>query len=513
MSLARPLRWLAGLIGLVTACILAGVAATTLWPATAQTRHFEADLRLSPDPARASTVHVPTLFGDLDVHFNGLAPGIVALPQVKASITDVLSRPGVTVSSVAPGPLELEAAVRDAAISLGTRYAAGAAIAALVALGVVALARRRRPSRAAVAICLSAWLVSLAGTGLGVWRTYQPTRTTAYAATGVLGTVQQNAGLLREAQARADQSAPYLMNVLALSQALRQRYQPAEAGEPVVRLLVVSDVHGGNQYGLMRRIVQEEDIDAVLDLGDLVSFGRVEELEAAGIPGGIASLGVPYLFVSGNHDTTSADDNTVRQRLARIGNVVVLQPDSQNYREVEMGGLRLAGFNDPRWFGDDGKRSAAKQQPAIERFNATFDGRELDVVLAHEPAAAQGTDLGRVSLNGHIHTPALAGNRVQAGTFTGGGPSSHYVTSEDGAELTGQPSSFDVLSFAADCSLTTLERYTWRGLLEGRPAFDDVSVINGARVATPLAEDAGRTCAKPTSAPVVTDVPAAPATP
>ena len=81
-----------------------------------------------------------------------------------------------------------------------------------------------------------------------------------------------------------------------------------------------------------------------------------------------------------------------------------------------------------------------------------------------------------------MHSVDLEGNRVQAGTFTGGGPLSHFLADEGGEELVGQPSAFDVLTFGTDCRLASLSRYRFRDVIEGRPAYDDVSLVNGRRV-------------------------------
>ena len=89
---------------------------------------------------------------------------------------------------------------------------------------------------------------------------------------------------------------------------------------------------------------------------------------------------------------------------------------------------------------------------------------------------------GGVLVNGHMHSVDLEGNRVQAGTFTGGGPLSHFLADTGGEELVGQPSAFDVLTFGTDCRLATLTRYRFRDVIEGRPAYDDVSLVNGRRV-------------------------------
>ena len=114
----------------------------------------------------------------------------------------------------------------------------------------------------------------------------------------------------------------------------------------------------------MRTIVREEHIDAVVDLGDLLNFGQVAEGDPVGLFKGIESLGVPYLFVRGNHDATRAGDAALLRRMARVPNVVLLQPNEQTYTEQSINGIRIAGFNDPRWFGDNNHNNAAKQVPA-----------------------------------------------------------------------------------------------------------------------------------------------------
>ena len=101
--------------------------------------------------------------------------------------------------------------------------------------------------------------------------------------------------------------------------------------------------------------------------------------------------------------------------------------------------------------------------------------------MTHEPYAAEQVERGRLLVNGHMHTPAIEGNRIQVGTFTGGGVVSHY-SEGPGQELDGQPYSFDIAQFGTSCELTSLSRYSFRNLLEGRPAYDSVQVISGARI-------------------------------
>jgi hypothetical protein len=209
----------------------------------------------------------------------------------------------------------------------------------------------------------------------------------------------------------------------------------------------------------------------------------VTEADAAGIFQGIASLGVPYLFTKGNHDAQSASDTALLRRLAKVKNVVLLQPQPDEYTVQSIAGIRIAGFNDPRWFGDDNQDNAAKQKPAAAAFSAAMaDLPAPDVVVAHEPGAVSAIDRAGIRVHGHLHKDTLDGNMIGVGTFTGGGPFSHFLAGGPGEELTGQPSAFDVAVFGDDCSLVSLTRYQFRNVIEGRPAYDDVSLINGTRV-------------------------------
>jgi len=491
---SRRVRHGLAVVGLTVACAAAGTSATTVAPATAQTLHYQASVTLDPNPLNTGELVATTAFGDLRLEFQGVAPGIHAVPQVKANIAEVLSRPNVSLATLRPGPEELSAAIRDVALSVMVRFTLGALAVVVTVLAGYAVLRRRRPPTALVVAGLVGWLSATALTGLSLYATYQPDRQESFTSTGVLGTLQRNQGILSDVETRATQVAPYLRNLIALSTALQQKYQAAPLeSDTSLRVLLVSDIHAGNQYDLMRTIVQEEGVDVVVDTGDLVNFGTVEEAEATGLFTGMESVGVPYLFVRGNHDANSATDTAMLDRLARVRNVTLLEDGAGDYTEVTMHGIRIAGFNDPRWFGDSGTGSPAKQAPAREAFARAYAGRPpADLVASHEPWAVQGLP-GGVLVNGHMHSSDLEGNRVQVGTFTGGGPFTHFLADTDGEELEGQPSAFDVLTFGTDCRLATLTRYRFRDVIEGRPAYDDVSLVNGRRVDGREA-DPTRTC-------------------
>lgn len=487
-------------IGFTLLALLGGITATSLAPVTAETDYYRATVSLSANPREASNITVPTIFGDLIVTFQGLAPGIEAVPQIRAEITDALATPGMTATSLQPTQEEISDAVRQAGSDLAVRFLIGAFTTAALLLVAYVLVRHRRPAPWLVGSTLVAAVLASLGTTALIATTYRVDRQPTFATTGVLTAVQANLDLLDDVEARSAQVAPYLRNLIVLSGALQEKYtEQATEREVALRLLLVSDIHGANYYPLMRSIIEEERIDAVIDTGDIVNFGSPAELTASGLRDGIESLGVPYIFVRGNHDARSERDYAVVEAIAQVPGAYVLQPRPDRYTEIELGGLRIAGFNDPRWFGDSGSGSAEKQQPAREQFLAAFeDRRALDVVVSHEPWAVSDLDGVGVALNGHMHSPDLQGNRVQAGSFTGGGPFTHFRETQPGEELSGQPFAFDVLTFGTDCRLSTVMRYQYQNIVRGRPAYDDISLVNGSRVDTREVDDS-RTCRTPTT--------------
>ena len=478
------------LLVLVFAVSLGGVSATSLFPTTVQTNHYSAEVRLSALPSFTSTIHSPTSFGDLDLNFTStyLAPGIDATVQVRQTITSLFDR-SMTIQSLEPSSKEISDALGSGVTQIALKFAGGVLIVGGGAICVIAYARRRRPTaRQLVSVGVAA-VLAIGGTGIGIVGTYQPDKLTSFTTTGLLGTVRSNAGLLASVQARAQEATPYVTNLLALSAALQAKFVPADVSlPPAAKFLLVSDIHGANQYPVMKRIVEDEKITAVIDSGDLLNLGSLTEAELAGIFTSIKNLGVPYIFVRGNHDASSPSDQALLERMAKIPNVVLLEPTPQAYTEVGVNGVLLAGFNDPRYFGDDNKNIPQKEKPAADAFNLAFVNRPRpDIVVTHEPDAANLVAAATLLINGHLHKDELQGNRIGVGTFTGGGTMSHFLmdtAGEEPGELAGQPYAFDIAVYDQSCDLTSLTRYTFRDLIEGRPVYDDVSVINGKTIAT-----------------------------
>src|SRR5664280_140126 len=486
------------LLVLVFAVSLGGLSATSLFPTTVQTDHYRAEVRLSALPAFTSTIHSPTSFGDLDLEFASpyLAPGIDATVQVRETITTLFDRK-MSIQSLQPSSTEVSAALSSGLTELALKFCGGVLVVGVGAITVIAYARRRHPTVRQCISVTAAGLLAIGGTGLAIMGTYQPDQLTSFRTTGLLGTVRSNAGLLASVEARAQEATPYVTNLLALSAALQEKFVPASiTTPPAARFLLVSDIHGANQYPVMKRLIDEEKITAVIDSGDLLNFGNITEAQLSGIFTSIKSLGVPYIFVRGNHDASGLADQSLLDRMTAIPNVILLQPTAQSYTELAINGVLIAGFNDPRFFGDDNQNIAQKEQPAADAFNRAFADRPRpDIVVTHEPSAAKMVASATLLVNGHLHKDELEGNRVGVGTFTGGGTMSHFIvanTGDEPGELAGQPYAFDIAVYGQSCDLTSLTRYTFRNLIQGQPVYDNVSVINGKTIAT--REPGKRTC-------------------
>lgn len=172
---------------------------------------------------------------------------------------------------------------------------------------------------------------------------------------------------------------------------------PEEPPNDAIRLVHVSDIHlSPLGLPLAQTLVEQYAADAVIDTGDLVDWGTPAE---DAFVDQIAGLGVPYLYVKGNHDS----DGTARA-VARQGNAVVFGVDSE---PVEVVGLRFAGMPDPRFTpdkttGDDHAHHRVAE--AGKEFAERIRGRNVDIALVHAPASGRPlAGLVPLVLAGDIH--------------------------------------------------------------------------------------------------------------
>lgn len=101
-----------------------------------------------------------------------------------------------------------------------------------------------------------------------------------------------------------------------------------------VLVLHVSDIHNNPvAYKFAKQVANSFPVDFIMDTGDLTDWGTALEVEIAAR---IGELNLPYLFVSGNHDSPE-----VLRKLATIANAVLITGQEQTIR-----GLRIAGTGD-----------------------------------------------------------------------------------------------------------------------------------------------------------------------
>ncbi len=213
------------------------------------------------------------------------------------------------------------------------------------------------------------------------------------------GSLERAPEILRTVQKHVEGFDDIRGRVNTLSQQVANLYRATVVGpeddEDDVAILHVSDIHL-NPLGVeaARQLASQFAVDAVLDTGDLTSFGFPLEARIGDL---IAGIPVPYYVTPGNHDSEA-----VRTALATVPNVTVLAGSV-----VEIGGVRVLGVADPTFTADNriGTADAAaekrRQATAVGRLTAA---RRPDVLAVHDPALAEEA-AGRVPLvvAGHRH--------------------------------------------------------------------------------------------------------------
>lgn len=281
-------------------------------------------------------------------------------------------------------------------VAVAWRATLGAIVAAV---GVVALRRlTRRRVLAAAAVALSTVVVG----GTVARLSWDPEAIAAPRYTGLLTVAPQAVGRLDEVTQRFEE---YSAQVSSLVGNLSVLYNTASnlpvidtGSDDMVRFLHVSDLHlNPGAFSLIEELVTQFDVDAVIDTGDINDWGTTVEgryVEPIG------DLGVPYVFVRGNHDS----GDTARA-VAAQPNAVVLDDDL-----TVIEGIRIWGIGDPRFTPDksidvpieEERAQAVAYSPEVAR--RVDRVAPVDIVLVHDPRVTD--DLGGavpLVLAGHMH--------------------------------------------------------------------------------------------------------------
>ena len=360
-------------------------------------------INVSPLGALTLDSHVAPV--RLDVNVDQLDPvrsqALVDHPERLSGLQDEVAR------DVEHGTLDL--AVRSSV----------AVVSGATALG---LAVYRRPRRALMAGGLA--LTLLAASGATAYATWNPKSVLEPKFSGLLSSAPSLVGNARSIVTEFDvyqkELARLVTNVTKLYEATSTlpAYQPDPS---TLRVLHVSDIHlNPASWKIIASLVEQYKVNVIVDSGDTMDHGTAAE---NGFLDPIRDLGVPYVWVRGNHDS-----RVTQRYLERMKNVHVLDDG----RAETIAGLRFAGIGDPQFTPDRTSRpggDAAEQLAGDRLATALRDqraaGTPVDVAIAHEPSAARETD-GEVplALCGHLHhegTEMLKyGTRLRLEGSTGG---------------------------------------------------------------------------------------------
>jgi predicted MPP superfamily phosphohydrolase len=358
---------------------------------------FRAEMSISPSVLGGTEVDLPPLGSlHLDSH-DGPLHLKVDLAALDQSRTEALIDDPAGLSSAGETAL---ADVRLGITRLGVRTLGISVLSALI-LSTLIFRNVRRVAGAGV----TALVVAAGSLGLAAG-TLRPDSIAEPRYEGLLVNAPAVVGDARRIADNYGRYAEQLQQIVSNVSRLYTTVSSLPVYEPAgntTRLLHVSDLHlNPSSWGLIRTVVQTFDIDAVIDTGDMVDWGSSAETNyATAIP----SIGVPYVYVRGNHDSGAIQAAVARQR-----NAVVLDNTI-----TEIDGLTIAGIGDPEFTPDksetpqdanDADPDSSSLLVAGSRLADTIrqSNKDVDIALVHDPAMASPLN-GTVPLilAGHLH--------------------------------------------------------------------------------------------------------------
>ncbi|WP_314175695.1 metallophosphoesterase family protein [Streptomyces winkii] len=280
------------------------------------------------------------------------------------------------------------------------------AVAVVLGAGALGLAVYRRPRRALAASGLA--LALLAASGATAYATWNPKSVLEPKFSGLLAGAPSVVGNARSIVTDFDiyqrELARLVTNVTKLYEATSTlpAYQPDPS---TTRVLHVSDIHlNPAAWQIIRSLVEQYDIDAIIDTGDTMDHGTSAE---NGFIAPVRDLGAPYVWVRGNHDSDETQKAFEKLADKKGSNVHVLDDGVP----FDVAGLRLAGWGDPQFTpdrsvtpkGDPQERREGRRLALALRAQKAA-GTPVDIAVAHNPVLAKETDgLVRLALAGHTH--------------------------------------------------------------------------------------------------------------
>jgi predicted phosphodiesterase len=277
--------------------------------------------------------------------------------------------------------------------------------------------------------------------GLGAAATFEPNAVSEPRYTGLLARAPTAVG---DIEAVLDRFGEYRAQLSDLVDNMATLYLAGSelptfsADSEMIRVLHVSDIHLNPQaFDMIARLTGQFGIDVIADTGDLTDWGTDPEAQ---LLSEIGDLGVPYVYVRGNHDS-----RRTQEAVAAQPNAVVLDGGA-----ATVAGLRFWGIGDPRYTPDKSDQGGGTEQERAEAFAPVVADRlaadeppAVDVAMVHDRRMA--LDIGGevpLVLAGHTHQAAVGAieprDEDDDGTdqSDGEGPATSAGDTEDGPDDT-----------------------------------------------------------------------------
>ncbi len=308
----------------------------------------------------------------------------------------------------------ITADIGDAVTGLVVRSSLAAVAGGVLLTLAVYRLRWRPPAVAAGAVVVV--LTGTAGIGAATWRPdalAQPTYTGLLAnAPGLIGDARDIVARFDAYRASLEDLVGNVSTLYATLSAL-----PAPGGDSTtVAFLHVSDLHlNPAGFDLVEQVVDQFPIDAVLDTGDITDWGSEPENQVISSIGG---LGVPYVYIRGNHDSA-----TTAALVASQPNAIVLDDSA-----TTVAGITVVGARDPRFTPDPandvGQESLAETGEQLAEL-AEEQPVAPAIAMVHDPQQAPPLDgVVPLVLAGHTHEREVStldeGTRLMVQGSTGG---------------------------------------------------------------------------------------------
>jgi predicted MPP superfamily phosphohydrolase len=378
------LRVLVALVGAVIAVLLFGRISAPIGP-------FDATLAFRPTGGGAQ-VAVPPL-GSLAVDvYDGPLRLDIQLQRVDQDRARALAADPVRLAGVVD---QVSEDLRSAVIRL-VWTTAGVAVIGAAVTSLVVLRRRKEPL---IAGGLTAGLlVGTAGLGVATWR---PEALSSPTYTGLLVNASGLIGDAEDIAARFDAYRASLEDLVANVGSLYSALStlPAPGGtDDSVALLHVSDLHlNPAGFDLVREVVDQFGVDAVLDTGDITDWGSEPENQ---LITSVGTLDVPYVYIRGNHDSAAT-----ARLISEQPNATVLNGEATTVAGIEMVGVPDPRFTPDKSTGDDdaGDEVLVNSGEALAEVAEELPERPA-LALVHDPTQAPPLDgVVPLVLAGHTH--------------------------------------------------------------------------------------------------------------